>query len=381
MGVAKMPVKGTVQAEPTSRFFAPELPVRRRLLRSQAARFVVAGLVVVLGYGCSPASESPTADTRSAIPSDSLPSAPSFSSEPSSSEPSAIPSTSPTPSGAAVTVAFVGAVSTKHWGDLPFTVKAKASNGAKLSFSATGGCAIGKSSGVVAINSVGNCTLLARTASGPAASASLTFAIGRATTKIQFGDQTVRYTRTFSYRVKVKVTPLMDLTYRILTGTSDPECRVGSATGKLTLAGNQPNLRAQCTIEVAATRQSGNYTTPSPVHANVKVDFPAWDVRATSPPTVYWSATPTVTVVVRETTGNAFGIDVEQNGGAGECTYKSETPVDPPAGTKLYYVVLDLQKPSTPEGYVCNMTAKGSPPDYFDPGGNAADNFTVTVVP
>jgi len=377
-----MPVNGTVRAVRTSPFFAPELRFRGQLHGPQAVRLVVLGLVVVLGFGCSPASESPTADTKSASPPGSPPSAPSFSSEPSSSEPSMIPSTVPSPTRAAVTVAFVGAVATKHWGDLPFTVRAKATNGAKLSFSATGGCAVGKANGVVAINAVGNCTLVARTASGPAASASLTFAIGRATPKIQFGDQAVRYTRTFSYRVKVKITPLIDLTYRVLTGTSDPECRVGSATGKLTLAGDQPNLTAQCTIEVSATRQSANYTMPSPVHANVKVDFPAWDVRATSPPTIHWNTEgPTVTVVVRETTGNAYGIDVEQNGGGGECAYQSETPANPPAGTKLYYVVLDLQEPSTPEGYVCNMTAKGSPPDYFDPGGNAADNFTVTVVP
>jgi hypothetical protein len=383
-----MLAKGTVPWEQTNRSVAREVPCWQRLAVSKGARLLAVGLVVVLVLGCAgPTTESTTADdTQSASPSDSLPSEPSSSSEPSatpSNSPAATEAASPAASEITVTVAFISAVATKRWGDPPFPVKAKASNGAKLTFTATGGaCAVGKSNGLVEIKAVGKCTINAATSNGPTARKSLSFAIEQATPKIKFGAQSVRYTRTFSYKVKVKVSPPIELTYQIVSETSDPECRVGSATGKLTLAGDQPNLTAQCTVEVSAAHTSANYKTPSPVQANIKVDFPAWNVEATSPPVVHWNTDGSlVTVTVRETTGNAYGIDVEQNGGAGECAFQSETPTNPPAGTTIYKIVLELQEPSTPEGYVCNMTAKGSPPDYFDPGGTAADDFTVTVVP
>ena len=90
-----------------------------------------------------------------------------------------------------------------------------------------------------------------------------------------------------------------------------------------------------------------------------------------------------VTVVVRERTGDALGITVEQKGddGDGSCGPIRTTPANPPPGTTKYTIVLQVSEPTTEGGYICRMTAKAEPPDYFDPGGKSSDDFTVTVVP
>jgi len=112
------------------------------------------------------------------------------------------------------------------------------------------------------------------------------------------------------------------------------------------------------------------------------VDFPAWDVDAISPAEVFFAADgEDVTVVVRENSGDALGIAVEQTGGDGICGQLSSTPEDPPPGTTTYEIVLQVSQPQTAEGYICAMTARALPPDYFDPGGTASDDFTVTVKP
>ena len=87
-----------------------------------------------------------------------------------------------------------------------------------------------------------------------------------------------------------------------------------------------------------------------------------------------------VPITVREHSGDALGITILQTGGGGSCEEVSSTPEVPDPGTTTYVVVVEVIDPG-PDGYVCEMTAKGLPPDYFDPGGTPSDDFRLTVLP
>jgi hypothetical protein len=116
--------------------------------------------------------------------------------------------------------------------------------------------------------------------------------------------------------------------------------------------------------------------------ATIHVDFPAWDVEVISPAVVDYSEDGyLVDITVREHSGDALGITAEQTGGGGSCSEVSSTPQFPDPGTTTYVVVVEVSPPETDDGYVCEMTARALPPDYFDPGGTPSDSFTVTVVP
>lgn len=334
------------------------------------ARTLTFLVVVALCTGCSQqaASAEPTAAASTGHASIAPTGSAALSASPTASE-------SP-----AVAVSFLNAVGVKRWGDKPFKVKARASNGAKLVFRANGDCTVGKSNGLVKIKRVGACTITARTGSGEAASASITVEIRRAKPKIQFNDRTVRYTRPFSIALKAKVTPKIDLEYALVATGSGDDCRVKN--GKLTLTGVQPTLTTDCRVRVSAASSSPNHDPPKPVTATIHVDFPAWDVRATSPDVVHYGTDgEEVKVTVRETSGDALGMTVDQTGGDGFCGQISSTPQDPPPGTTKYVIVLQVSQPQTADGYTCEMTATALPPDYFDPGGTPSDDFTVTVVP
>ena len=71
---------------------------------------------------------------------------------------------------------------------------------------------------------------------------------------------------------------------------------------------------------------------------------------------------------MRENTGDALGITVDQTGDADEgiCGPIRSTPANPPPGTTKYTIVLQVSQPQTTSGYR-HMTAKAEPPDYFDP--------------
>jgi hypothetical protein len=283
---------------------------------------------------------------------------------------------------APVKVAFIEAVATKRWGDPPFKVKAKATSGAKLAFAATGPCDVGSSNALVEIQGAGKCKVTARTTSGETASASLTFTIRRAKPTIQFGDRSVRYTRPFAHKLAAKVTPKIGLKYTLVAAGSGEDCKI--TAGKLTLTGVQPTLTTDCKIRVSAAGSSPDYDPPTAVTATIHVDFPAWDVDAISPDEVSFAVDgEDVTVMVRENSGDALGISVDQTGGEGDgfCGQISSEPQDPPPGTTTYVIVLQVSQPQTAEGYTCTMTARALPPDYFDPGGTASDDFTVTVKP
>jgi hypothetical protein len=289
---------------------------------------------------------------------------------PSSQGETALPTAQPH-----IAVRFLASVPTKHWGDPPFKVQAQSSNKARLAYAAAGQCSVGRSDGRVAIKAVGRCNITASTTSGPAAKVSLNFAIQRAHPTIQFKSRAVRFTRPFAYKLAATAKPAIPLTYKGIKESIYDECVV--ANGRLTFKNAEPDLPADCVIEVSALRTSDQYFAPATVRATIHVDTPDWNVDAISPDTVHFDAAkPTVTVTVRETSGDAFGIEVEDSG---ECTVKSISPPPPsPPGTTTYLVVVSLTSPPA-GGYTCQMHASGSPPDYLGIGGS--DDFTVTVVP
>ena len=328
----------------------------------------------------SPSVRSPS-NAASASPGGSPPSAtsPTPSASPSEARATAAPQrqTAAPTAQPDIAVRFLTSVPTKHWGDPAFKVQAQASNKARLAYAAAGPCSVGRSDGLVAIKAVGRCTITASTSSGPAANASLGFAIDRAHPTIQFKSQSVRFERPFAYELAASVKPAIPLAYAIFDAGQYGECEI--TDGRLTLRGVEPGLTANCGVEVSAARTSDQYVAPKPVRATIKVDMPNWNVDAISPDTVQFDpANPTVTVTVRETSGSALGIDIE---GSSECQYVSTSPSPPsPPKTTTYRIVLSLSPPP-PEGYTCEMRATGSPPDWIDSNLKYADNFTVKVVP
>ena len=336
-------------------------------------RIAVAGVslltVALMGAGCSQAAVSPAAASLSVASADA---------EASADVPSAGPSSDATQgsSAGAVLVEFTKAVGPKRWGDEPFKVNAQASNQAKLKYSAKGPCSVRSLSGLVELKGAGDCVVTAKTTDGEAAS--LTIPVGPAKPKITFKDDAVRYERPFSIALKAKVSPSIPLKYSLVAAGSGDECKVSK--GKLTLTGFQPTLTTDCKVRVAAAASSPNYESPKPVVATIHVDFPSWNVKATSPdPVQYDAAGNQVQVTVIEESGDALGMTAEQTGGEGNCELVSSTPEQPKAGTTKYVIVLAVTGPAA--GYECAMTARALPPDYFDPGGKPEDDFTVTVVP
>ena len=370
-------------------------------MRRTAVAGIALLMVVLAGAGCSqavvsPAAGSPAAPAASAagpsagasFAADASLASPDASAAPSvdaSAPPSADPTPEPTPRPAPtltprpVRVAFTKAISPKRWPAKPFTVQAVASNRAQVKYTAKGPCTVTPKGGRVEIDRVGQCVITARTASGEPASASMTVRIRPAEPKIQFAAKSVRWTRPFSVTLKAKVSPSIPLKYSLVGTGSGPDCQVSH--GKLTLTGYQPSLTTDCKVKVSAAKTSLNYHAPKPVVATIHVDFPAWDVEVVSPDVVHVSVDGyQVPITVREHSGDALGITILQTGGGGSCEEISSTPQAPDPGTTTYKVVVEVIDPG-PDGYVCEMTAKALPPDYFDPGGTPSDDFRLTVLP
>jgi hypothetical protein len=320
--------------------------------------------------GASPAVSSEPGLPTSIAASPSLVAVPSEVATPSPPGETATPTAQPD-----VSVRFLASVPTKHWGDPPFKVKAEASNKAHLAYAAAGQCSVGRKDGLVAVKAVGTCKITASTTSEPAAKVSLDFAIQRAHPKIKFKDRAIRFTRPFAYKPAATVKPSIPLHFQGIKQGAFDECVVEN--NRLTFTNAEPDLPADCVIEVSAAQTSDQYFAPATVRATIHVDVPDWHVDAIDPDTVHFDATdPTVTVTVRETSGDAFGIEVEDSG---ECTVKSISPPDPsPPGTTTYLVVVSLAPPPA-GGYTCQMHTAAAPADYLGPGGT--DDIHVTVVP
>ncbi len=210
---------------------------------------------------------------------------------------------------------------------------------------------------------------------GPAAKVSLDFAIQRAHPKIKFKDRAIRLTRPFAYKPAATVKPSIPLHFKGIKQGAFDECVVKN--NRLTFTNAEPDLPADCVIEVSAAQTSDQYFAPATVTATIHVEVPDWHVDVIDPGTIHFDATnPTVTVTVRETSGDAFGIEVFDSGG---CTVQSITPPHPsPPGTTTYHVVLGLAPPPA-GGYTCQMHFAGEPADYLGPGGY--EDIDISVVP
>ena len=146
--------------------------------------------------------------------------------------------------------------------------------------------------------------------------------------------------------MKAKVSPNIPLKYSLVAAGSGDECKVSK--GKLTLTGFQPTLTTDCKVRVAAEVSSPNYESPKPVVATIHVDFPSWDVEATSPdPVEYDAAGNQVQVTVMEHSGDALGMTTEQTGGEVTCELVSSTPEQPKPGTTKY--VSSSRSPGRPQ--------------------------------
>ena len=346
-------------------------------------RTAVAGVsliaVVLIGAGCSQAALSPAAVSPPAVSPPAV--SPDVSEAPS-------PGTSPDEasegpsSGVAITF---DKVKPKRWGAKPFEVKAVASTGAKIKYSAKGACTVTPRAGRVEIEKVGNCVITAKTTSGEPASESMTIKVRPAKPKIAFADDSVRWKPGNSYTLEAKVSPNVPLSYAVVKAGSDENCKIRK--GALTLIEDTPQLPLVCKVKVAAAATSPNYQTPEPVVAKITVRYPAWDVEAISPDVVFWSKTNgEVRVKVREHSGTALGMTA--NGAELRdqdlCAAVGSSPSPAPLGTKSYVVVLHVSQPSaengTADGYECKMVAVAGPENYAGPSGST-DPFTVTVRP
>ena len=350
------------------------------MLRRTAVAGVSLITVVLISAGCSQAALSPAATAAPAVSPPAV--SPDVSEAPS-------PGTSPDEasegpsSGVAITF---DNVKPKRWGAKPFEVKAVASNGAKIKYSAKGVCTVTPRGGRVEIQKVGDCVITAKTTSGEPGLESMTIKVRPAKPKIAFVDDSVRWKPGVSYPLEAKVSPSIPLSYALVKAGSNENCKVRNGT--LTLLEETPQLPLECFVKVEAAAKSPNYQTPEPVVAKIIVRYPAWDVEASSPGVVDWSETNgVVRVKVREHSGTALGMtangaELRDQDLCGASVDSSPSPA--PLGTKSYEIVLNVSQPSvqndTAEGYQCTMLAVAGPENYAGSSGST-DSFTVTVEP
>ena len=209
-------------------------------MRSTAVAGIALLAVVLAGAGCSQAVVS-SAEVSPSEPAASVSEAPSLDPSPSASQEA---SQGPT-SGVPITF---DKVKSKRWGAKPFKVKAEASNGAKIKYTAKGSCTVRSNSGLVEIQEAGDCVITAKTTEGEAGTASTTIPVAPAKPKIQFAGKNVRFERPFSYTLKAKVSPKIPLAFTLVEAGSGPDCKVSK--GKLTLTQRKPSLEADCKVQV-----------------------------------------------------------------------------------------------------------------------------------
>ena len=326
--------------------------------------------VVLAGAGCSQPAE-PSAEVSTPEPDVSDGPSPGTSPNEASEAPA---------SGVAITF---DKVKSKRWGDKPFEVKAEASTGATVKYTAKGACTVTPRGGRVELKKAGDCVITATTTEGEPGEASKTIRVAPAKPKIQFAGKNIRFERPMAYALTAKVSPKIPLAFALVKSGSDPECKVSN--GKLTLTQRKPDLPRNCKVQVSAATTSPNYSTPKPVVAKIHIDYPSWDVDASSPGEVDYSKVDgKVRVTVREHSGDTLGMNVFVNNGPCETWDISPERPSPP-GTTTYFVTLTLPKPGengTPAKYSCTMKVVALPDDWASSvGGTTEDQFTVTVVP
>jgi hypothetical protein len=350
---------------------------------ARAIALLLAG-VLVASCGSSTSTDQPTgpAGTSSVTVLPSVASPSEFA--------SATPPTETTP---ALEVAFTKSVPTKRWGDKPFKVVATATNGARIVYTAEGGCDVGASNGTVRINAVGTCAITAEAAdSDPPATDSLNFDIEPARPVIDFGKDSTRFKRDMRYALAATTDPRIDLSYEVVHGANgsanDEECAVDGAAlvwAHLPNADRFPSLDAFCMVRVTATRSSKNYVTPDPVQALIHIDYPAWNVHAQSQELSFADGD-TQAVTVFEDTGDALGMELDSTDGpCGSAATEEKVPL----GTTKYILQVQVDNPADhPDivdangAYTCTMHASALPPDWQNGAkGKAEATFILTVTP
>ncbi len=345
------------------------------MTRHAARTLVAVPLIVTLSLGmlaCSSAGQS-----ASTSPSPSVGASPSGSGTTGSASPS-VP-----PSGGAVSVSFLTSVPEATWG-ATFVVKAEATDGSDITYSAEGSCSIDATTGKAKADALGSCTIIADAPeTSPLASASQVFEVTKASPVIKFSDATTRFARPFKYPLKVSSTPKIPLTIVVdhgaAGGNNDEFCAV-DASGALVFnpvptADDFPQIPATCVVKVSGSATE-NYDAPKTVSRKIRIGLAAFDVNAQEVINVDLSDDgDVVDFRVRENSGDAFGIFVSSENF--ECDVLPTTPDPGPAGTKLYMGHVKLQNTGVP--YDCAMTAQAAPPDYQ--GGKFKDDFTIRVVP
>ena len=195
---------------------------------------------------------------------------------------------------------------------------------------------------------------------------------------LTFPDRTVRFERPFSVRLQATTSPPVPVVFRALVGDergiNDAQCRVD---GDRLLIGDPPSLSAACVVEASIPPAPGRVP-PPPVSSVVTVGFPQFNVSVPPVPPVEWRRSGSqIEVVIREDSGDAYGMWVGTSDG--DCTAGEPSPrypARPP--TTAYTAVIALPDPhGTP--YTCTFTAFAVPQDIA--GGVASREFSVRVMP
>ena len=216
------------------------------------------------------------------------------------------------------------------------------------------------------------------TAIGRTRAATRTTTAGVIRPVLTFNDRTVRFERPFVVRLQATTSPRVPVVFRALVGDergiNDAQCRV---EGDRLLIGDPPSLSAACVVEASIPPAPGRIP-PPPVQSVVTIGFPQFNVSVPPVPPVEWHRSGgEIEVVIREDSGDAYGMWVSTTDG--ECTAgEPSPPYRAPAGTTAYRVIIALPDPRD-TSYTCTFMAWAIPQDIA--GGVASREFTVRVTP
>ncbi|WP_410791040.1 hypothetical protein [Kribbella sp. C-35] len=180
------------------------------------------------------------------------------------------------------------------------------------------------------------------------------------------------------------ITPKGPIQYSVVRGgpgsLADGQCFI--ADGRLRVVNPNvpgdaapPALYAACLIQA-----SGGRPAATPKRALIKVWYPTFDVHLDPVPKISWSTTNQVTVHVRELSGAAYTVYVNEQGNEANRCSGGQAPVSGYSApdTRSYNVTVTLAKPDPP-GYTCSMFARAGPVNI---AGSSKDvPFTITVIP
>lgn len=195
---------------------------------------------------------------------------------------------------------------------------------------------------------------------------------------LTFSDRSVRFERPFVVRLQATISPPVPVVFRALVGDeqgiNDAQCRV---EGDRLLIGDPPSLSAACVVEASIPPAPGRVP-PPPVRSVVTIGFPQFNVSVPPVPPVEWHRSGGgIEVIIREDSGDAYGMWVSTTDG--ECTAGEPSPrYRAPAGTTAYRVIIALPDPRD-TSYTCTFMAWAVPQDIA--GGVASREFAVRVTP